>query len=153
MGAFGPDELDGIYGKEYYMKLFELENEGTYSFYAYENISTKKAQYMAGSFGISEYDIIGFLDLTVFNTGKKGLVFTEDELLINTDDLYERFYYRDIKKTDVITRGSGFFNHRVSCLVIYLQNGGWIEIGDNSIDAYGLSRTLENMKKEVTNNS
>lgn len=152
MGAFIPDELDGFSGKEFELKYYELKQEGTNQFYAYENISTKKAKNMAKNFGISEYEIIGLLDLTTFGSGKYGCAFTEEEFLIHVEDLHFDLKYKDIKDIDIYTGNSSFLN-KSTCMKIYLEDGRWVRlVSDDTIstgfDMYGLKSALLGMKNE-----
>lgn len=82
---------------------------GTWSGYAYGSIPQKLATAACRSYAgaIHPKDIIGLIDITVLNNGKKGMVFTENNIYYDNGVMGNRgsVSYRKIHETGKIPEG------------------------------------------------
>lgn len=153
MGIWGTEEMvNDIFGKEkekiskeqlHQMKIDLMrkyaENIRSYhsgSFYIKGDIPSKKINNAIATFavGLDRNTIIGFYDLTVFGSGKEGMVFADHAIYYNTiSQGMGKWVYSDIDSVENLGRR------------LHMKNGEYIEVGIGDYDYVEMGKFLNEM--------
>lgn len=141
-------EYINIYGekinilKKYYNQLVE---NSTFKFYIGREIPQKQLNKAFSAFNInSDRDnVIGFHDTTLFNSGKAGLVFTNDSMYYReTMSPAEKIPYNEIQDIRIISDKNG---KKIVGLKVVTKNGKRISVSTVFIDMLSLKQCLEEL--------
>lgn len=122
-----------------------------YNYHLGKNVPGKKLDNAEKSFaqGLDMEKVLGFYDVTVLGSGKKGFLFTDDKLYAT--EMFEKnkkIWYDDIKETWL------YNTNKKDCdrgLAVELIDGSTVRLEDYSINKTPLKKFLDEMKDIESN--